>query len=325
MEKIIAYTRVSKSIREQLQEKFDVIYFEKYEHIDDPFFIETLQETVGIIGLQLEVTEELLQLAPNLKIVSNVSVGYDNLDIDALTERNIMATNTPDVSTNTVADAVCGIMLATARRISELDTFVKNGEWKEYLQLNHFGTDVHHKTIGIIGMGRIGEAIAKRCHLGFDMTVLYHNRSRKEQVEQRYNAIYCQLDTLLEESDFVCLMIPFTRDMKRMIGENEFKRMKRSAIFINASRGKNVDELALYNALKNEDIAAAGLDVFDQEPVAADNPLLKLKNVVTLPHIGTATTENELAMSSLAAKNLETGLLGYCPPNIINPEVCKNI
>ncbi|MGM8213658.1 2-hydroxyacid dehydrogenase [Virgibacillus sp. W0430] len=320
MKKVIAYTRVSKSVREQLKKKYEVTYFENYEYINDPEFLKALKEASGIIGLELKVTEELLNYAPNLEIVSNVSVGYDNLDINAMTKRNIMATNTPGVLTNTVADAVFGIMLATARRIPELNTFVKNGNWKEYLQLEHFGTDVHNKTIGIIGMGSIGEAIAKRSHFGFDMNVLYHNRSRKEHVEKVYNATYCSLNELLEQSDFVCLMVPSTPETERMIGENEFKRMKQSAIFINGSRGKNVDEKALYQALINNEILAAGLDVFEKEPVNPDNPLLKLDNVIALPHIGAATRENELAMSMLAAKNLEMGLLGKCPPNIINRE-----
>src|SRR5690625_1221406 len=149
MEKVIAYTRVSEAVRKKLQEKYDVIYFENYEYLTDPEFVQALKETSGIIGLELKVTKELLDLAPKLKIVSNVSVGYDNLDIEELTKRNIMATNTPEVLTNTVADAVLGMILATARRIPELDRIVKNGEWKQYLQLEHFGLDVHKKTVGI--------------------------------------------------------------------------------------------------------------------------------------------------------------------------------
>ncbi len=321
MEKVIAYTRVSQTVREKLQRTYDVTYFENYEYIDDPTFRKTLYEAKGIIGLELKVTEELLALAPNLKIVSNVSVGYDNLDINAMTARNIMATNTPGVLTDTVADAVLGMMLATARRIPELDQFVKQGEWKEYLQLEHFGTDLHHKTVGIIGMGSIGQAVAKRCHLGFDMNVLYYNRSRKKDMETNYKARFCTLQELLTQSDFIVLMLPLLPETERIIGENEFKQMKKSAVFINGSRGKNIDEAALYQALTNKEIAAAGIDVFDKEPVSPTNPLLKLKNLITLPHIGAATKENELAMSTLAAKNLIAGLNGDLPPNLINQEV----
>lgn len=321
MEKVIAYTRVSEQVRKSLAQQYDVIYFENDEYIDDPSFVQALQEASGIIGLELKVTKELLDLAPNLRIVSNVSVGYDNLDINELTKRKIIATNTPGVLTDTVADAVMGMILATARRIPELDNFVKNGEWKQYLQLEHFGTDVHHKTVGIIGMGGIGEAIAKRCHAGFDMDVLYFNRSRKVEVEQKYHATFCNLHEVLERSDFVVLMVPLSPQTEKMIGEKEFNQMKKTAIFINGSRGKNIDEHALYNALKNRTIQAAGIDVFDVEPVEPTNPLLTLDNIVTLPHIGAATKENELAMSTLAAENLIAGLTGEQPTNVINSEL----
>lgn len=321
MEKIIAYTRVSESVRKKLQEKYDLIYFENYEYLNDDKFVQALNEASGIIGLELKVTKELLDLAPKLKIVSNVSVGYDNLDVMELTKRNIMATNTPGVLTNTVADAILGLIISTARRIPELDKFVKNGEWKQYLQMEHFGRDVHHKTVGIIGMGSIGKAIAKRCHLGFNMDILYFNRSRKKDVENEFKAQYCDLDYLLKTSDFTVLIVPASPQTKHMIGEPEFKLMKSSAIFINASRGQNVDEHALYQALYNKQIAAAGVDVFHKEPVHSDNPLLKMENIVTLPHIGAATIENELAMSKLAADNLEAGLKGELPKNLINKEV----
>src|SRR5690625_4392742 len=321
MEKVIAYTRVSEAVRRKLQEKYDIVFFEDYEYLDDANFVQVLKETSGIIGVELKVTKDLLDLAPKLKIVSNVSVGYDNLDIKELTRRNIMATNTPEVLTGTVADAVLGMILATARRIPELDNFVKNGEWKQYLQLEHFGLDVHKKTVVIIGMGSIGEAIAKRCHAGFDMNILYYNRSRKHDIEDKFNAIYCNLDDLLKKSDFVVLMVPASPQNEKMIGKEEFGEMKMSAIFINGSRGQNIDESALYEALTNKQILAAGLDVFDTEPVDPNNPLLKLSNVVTLPHIGAATVENELAMSKLAAKNLDAGLKGEYPINLINKDI----
>lgn len=320
-ETIIAYSRVSKSVREQLHEKYNVVYFRNGEYLDNSRFVQTLKEAIGIIGLELPVTQKLLDLAPKLKIVSNVSVGYDNLDIDALTARNIMATNTPDILTDTVADAVLGIMLATARRIPELNNFVKNGQWKEYLQFDQFGIDVHHKTVGIIGMGSIGEAITKRCRLGFDMDVLYYNRSRKPVVEEKYDAVYCNLNELLNSSDFVVLMVPATSETEKMIGQHAFQQMKQSSIFINGSRGKNIDEQALYDALITQQIAAAGLDVFESEPVDPKNPLLRLNNVVTLPHIGAATVENELAMSTLAAQNLNIGIEGKRPTHLINPAV----
>jgi len=322
--KIIAYTRVSKPVIEELKLQFDVSYFENYEYLESAKFRKALEEAEGIIGLELKVTKELLELAPNLKIVSNVSVGYDNLDLPEMTKRKIMATNTPGVLTDTVADAVVGMLIASARRIPELDRFVKEGRWKEYLQLNQFGIDVHHKKIGIIGMGAIGQAVAKRCHYGFDMKILYYNRSRKPEVENRYGAVFHNLEDLLKESDFVVLMIPSSRETKHFIRTEHFKKMKTSAIFVNASRGMNIDEHALYNALKNNEILAAALDVFEKEPVGADNPLLSLQNVITLPHLGAATIENELAMSRLAQQNLVRGLNNEIPPNIINQEIIND-
>lgn len=321
LENIIAYTRVSEPVLKMLREKYEVHYFTNYEYIDNPTFQSVLQEASGIIGLELKVTKELLDLAPNLKIVSNVSVGYDNLDLAELTKREIMATNTPEVLKDTVADAIIGLMLAVARRIPELDQFVKRGLWKEYLQMEHFGIDLHHKTVGIIGMGNIGQAIAKRCRLGFDMDVLYYNRSRRQEIEEIYQAKYCSLHELLQNADFIVLMVPHTPETDKMIGKEEFKLMKKSAIFINGSRGKNVDEKALYEALVHKEILAAGIDVFEKEPVDPSNPLLSLNNIVTLPHIGAATKENERAMSELAAKNLISGLNGEIPPNLINKEI----
>src|SRR5699024_9758080 len=200
MKKVLAYTRVSKPVRDALESEYKVSYFENYEYIEDEDFKKELKEASGIIGLELKVTQELLDLAPNLEIVSNVSVGYDNLDILEMTKRNIMATNTPGILTDTVADAVLGMVLASARRLPELDKFVKERKWKKYLQIDQFGTDVHNKKIGIIGMGGIGKAIAKRCHLGFDMEILYYNRSRKPEIEDIYDATFCDLEYLLKES-----------------------------------------------------------------------------------------------------------------------------
>ncbi len=281
-----------------------------------------LQEAEGIIGLELPVNDELLSHAPNLKIVSNVSVGYNNLDLEALKKRNIMATNTPEVLTDTVADTVFGILVATARRLPELDQYVKNGQWEiEAVGNDLFGTDVHHKTLGIVGMGRIGKAIAKRAHFGFDMDILYHSRSRKPDVETTFQAGYRTLDDLLTESDFVCLITPLTPETEGLIGKREFKLMKDSAIFINGSRGKTVVEADLIDALKYGEIAAAGLDVYANEPVEPDNPLLKMTNTVTTPHVGSSTHETELKMSELAAENLEAGLNGRKPPNLVDASV----
>lgn len=232
-----------------------------------------------------------------------------------------MATNTPDVLTDTVADVIFGLLIATARQIPRVDRFVKNKQWNGLLPLELHGVDVHHKTIGIIGMGRIGAAIAKRAHFGFDMDVLYYNRSQNKEAEETYNADYVSLTELLHKSDFVVLMTPLTKETERLIGKEQFKQMKDSAIFINGSRGGTVVESDLIDALTNGVIAAAGLDVFEQEPIQDDNPLLTMENVVTLPHIGSSTIETETKMSELAMKNLLQGLRREKPISLINESV----
>lgn len=240
------------------------------------------------------------------------------MPIEELTKRNIMATHTPDVLTNTVADVIFGLLIATARQIPRVDQYVKSKQWTVPLPLELYGVDVYGKTLGIIGMGRIGSAIAKRAHLGFDMNILYYNRSQNNRAEKLYNAQYVDLNELLKQSDYVLLMTPLTKETERLIGREQFKLMKNTAIFINGSRGKTVVESDLITALQDGEIAAAGLDVFEQEPIIDDNPLLKMKNVVTLPHIGSATIETETKMSELAVKNLLQGLRGEKPTNLIN-------
>ena len=315
--KIIVYKKVDKKVLELIEDTCKVVYFEKLDSQNFPVFLEELKDAEGLIGSGLKVDHELLDQAPQLKIVCNIAVGYDNLDLTALAERGIMATNTPDVLNDTVADTVMGLILSTARRIPELDQWVKTGQWESGLGEKWFGVDVHHKVLGIIGMGGIGSDVAKRAHYGFDMEILYHNRSRNEAAEQKYGATYCSLEELLKKSDFVCLMTPLTPQTVNLIGKREFELMKESAIFINASRGKTVDEEALIHALKTGQIYGAGLDVFVQEPVNMDNPLLSMNNVVTLPHIGSATYETRFKMAMTAATNLVTGLKGDVPPNLL--------
>ncbi|QCR30608.1 2-hydroxyacid dehydrogenase [Priestia megaterium] len=322
--KVIIYKKMDKKVLSFIENTCDVVYFQKLDSGNYPKFIQELKATDAIMGSGLKVNKDLLDQALCLKMVCNTSVGYDNLDLKELEKRGIIATNTPEVLNDTVADTVFSLMLSTARRIPELDQFVKKGEWKSNLSEEKFGVDVHHKTLGIIGMGGIGNALAKRAHLGFDMQILYHNRSRKEEAEQKYNAIYCSLEELLKKSDFVCVMTPLTPSTEKMIGKREFELMKDTAIFINGSRGKTVDEEALIYALKTNEILAAGLDVFIEEPIRMDNPLLSMENVVTLPHIGSATYETRLKMAMLGATNLVTGLQGKTPPNLIKSGVSIN-
>ncbi|OXS76608.1 2-hydroxyacid dehydrogenase [Domibacillus enclensis] len=307
---VVVYNSLYPEALDYINQSCHVDYFPGYKE-KMPDFLKALKTADGIIGSGLRVDEELLEQAPNLKIVSNKSVGYDNLDIPLLKERGIQASNTPGVLDDTVADTIMALILSAARRVPELDQFVKSGEWSAQGFRDHqFGVDVHHKTLGIIGMGGIGSTLAKRARFGFDMNILYHNRSRNEQAEHTYDAVYCTMEELLRQSDFVCVMTPLTPQTKGMIGDAEFAGMKETAIFINASRGAVVDEQALIRALQAGQILGAGLDVFEQEPVSADNPLLALPNVVTLPHIGSATEETRKKMAMLAAENVVAGVTG---------------
>lgn len=264
---------------------------------------EAKNATALLTMLTERVDETLLNELPNLEIVANMAVGYDNFDVKLLKERNIVATNTPDVLTDTTADLTFALLMATARRLPEAVELIKNGRWTTWSPLQLAGVDIHHKTLGIVGMGRIGEAVAKRA-LGFDMNVLYHNRRRKPEAEKAYAATYCSLSELLMKADFVVCLAPLTSETKKMFNAGAFQKMKRTAIFINVSRGGLVDEAALYEALANGEIAAAGLDVFENEPISRDHPLLSLPNVVALPHIGSASLETRKKMAALAAENI---------------------
>ncbi len=322
---VVAYNKVSPRVLDFLSESCEVTNFERLDTESLPSFYETLRDAQGLLTSGVKVDSALLDQAPDLKIVSNIAVGYDNFQIPELSKRKIMATNTPGVLNDTVADTVMGLILAAARRIPELNQYVKRGQWNADDGVNLYGTDVHHKVLGIIGMGGIGTAVAKRAHFGFDMPILYHNRSRHVEAEQTLNAVYCSLEELCKQSDFVVLLTPLTPQTVKLIGEKHFNWMKNSGIFINASRGATVDEAALIQALENKEILAAGLDVFEQEPVSPDNKLLTMDNVVAVPHIGSATHETRLKMAMLAAENLVSGLQGKMPPNMINREAFENL
>lgn len=255
------------------------------------------------VTLADQVDEELLLHAPKLKLVTNLAVGYNNIDVKALRKRGIMATNTPGVLTNTTADLVWGLLLATARRIPESERYLREGKWKSWYPMQLVGKDVSGSTIGIIGMGRIGQAVARRAK-GFDMKILYNNRRRRHEVEEMYGFQYVSLEDLLKQSDFVVIMTPFNNDTVGLIGAKELALMKDDAVLINASRGGIIDENALYDTLKNGKLWAAGLDVFEQEPIALSHPLLTLPNVVAIPHIGSASLQTRTAMLMLNVKEL---------------------
>lgn len=321
MQKVIGYDRVDSAVRDELQQNYDFVFFQDIDPATDKAFLQELRDAEGIINVGLPFTTDLLDRAPHLKVIANVSTGYNNIDLHEATKRNIMVTNTPGVVEATTADAIFGILIAAARRIPELDARVKNGQWQQALPESDYGLNVHHRTLGIIGMGKVGTEIAKRAYCGFDMNILYYNRTRNTTAEQQYNAQYSELATLLQTADFVCLMTPLTAETKHLIGKAAFQQMKNSAIFINGSRGRTVDETALIDALQSNQIRAAALDVFSQEPINADNPLLHMTNVVTTPHIGSSTEATERKMAQVAVNNLNNGLTGKQPPNLVNPQV----
>jgi gluconate 2-dehydrogenase len=265
---------------------------------------------------------KLLERCPKLKAVANIAVGYNNIDLAACTARGVMATNTPGVLDDSTADLAWALMLGAARRLTELERRVRGGEWTGWRLKQWLGVDVHHATLGIFGMGRIGQAIARRA-AGFEMKVLYHNRSRiGSDIEQRLNAAYVTKDELLRQADFVVLQVPYSPETHHMIGARELKLMKPTAILINSTRGGVVDDAALVAALKDGVIRAAGLDVFENEPRL--NPeFLRLDNVVLMPHIGSSTEATRRAMAMTAARNLVAALTGGRPPNLLNPEVKK--
>lgn len=317
---VVSFNRpLEPELKSRLEEHADLHDFSYTKTpLEEPGFIEALAKADGAIGSSLKFGSEMIDKAPHLKVVSSVSAGIDNFDLQALNERRILLCNTPDALTETVADAGFSLILASARRVVELATWVRNGEWKKSLTPERFGKDVHGATLGIVGMGRIGAAIARRGHFGFNMKVIYHNRSRHEGYEKELNAGYRDLDDLLKEADFVCTTLPYSKGTAGMFGERQFELMGPETIFINIGRGGTVDEPAMIKALENGTIKAAGLDVFAQEPLPNDNPLAHMDNVVALPHIGSATAQTRFAMAELAVNNLIAALGGerpQCPCN----------
>jgi len=320
---IILYKAMPDDLQKRLEDHFTVTRVPNLHPETVQQHAEAFASAEGLLGSSEKVDAALLEKMPKLRATSTISVGYDNFDVDALNARKILLMHTPTVLTETVADTMMALVLSTARRVVEVAERVKAGEWTKGIGPDWFGIDVHHKTLGIVGMGRIGLALAQRAHFGFGMPILYNARRHHTEAEERFGARYCELDTLLEEADFVCLVLPLTDETHHMIGADQFARMKSSAIFINAGRGPVVDEKALIAALKNGDIHAAGLDVFEQEPLPVDSELLSLPNVVALPHIGSATHETRYNMAACAVDNLIDALNGKVEKNCVNPQIAK--
>lgn len=278
------------------------------------------KEVEGLLSLLTDTIDaELMDAAPNLRVVSNYAIGYDNVDVEEATERGIVVCHTPGVLTDTVADFAFALLVCVARRVVEAVRYVREGSWKTWEPMLCLGFDIYGSTLGLIGLGRIGSAVARRA-TGFDMRIMYHDVYRQPSLEKELGLIYADLDTLLRESDFISLHTPLTPETYHMIGAEQFKMMKKRAILINTARGQVVHQKALYEALTSREIAGAGLDVTDPEPIGADDPLLTLHNCVVVPHIASASVATRTLMATMAAENLIAGLQGRMPRNPVNPE-----
>ncbi|MHA1266429.1 MAG: 2-hydroxyacid dehydrogenase [Candidatus Helarchaeota archaeon] len=287
------------------------------------------QSVTGCSGiltmLSDRITKEVIAAAgPSLKIISNYAVGFNNIDVTYATQKGILVAHTPDVLTETTADLTWALLLAVARRVVEADTLVRSERWTGWEPTFMLGTDLQHKTLGIIGLGRLGLAVAKRAS-AFNMKVIYYSRTRKHNYESQFHFQYKPLPDLLRESDFISVHVPLTAETEGLIGTEEFNLMKPTAIFINTSRGKVIDEDALVIALKSSKIRGAGLDVFRAEPTH-NRALFKLSNVILTPHIGSATLETRIQMAELAITNLIYGLTGkYDKIKLVNPTVLQSL
>jgi glyoxylate reductase len=306
-----------------IKERFDAEVWREYAPPPKNVIIDKVKDVDALVSLLSDkIDAEVFNAAPKLKIVAQLAVGFDNIDVQEATKRGIYVTNTPEVLTDTTADFAWALLMAIARRVGEADKYVRSGQWKvgwhpAMLQ----GRDVYGATMGIVGAGRIGYAVAKRA-LGFSMKILFYDVIPRPEMES-LGAKRVDLDTLLKESDFVSIHVPLMKETHHLINAEKLKLMKKTAYLINNSRGPVVDEKALYQALKEGRIAGAGLDVFEQEPTPLDSPLLKLDNVVVAPHISSASYETRSRMAEMVAENLVAFFEGKKPPNLINPDVMK--
>jgi lactate dehydrogenase-like 2-hydroxyacid dehydrogenase len=320
-EKVLVTQKVFEEALALLGKHFEVESNQRDMTLSPAQLVKKLQGKAGaMILLTNTIDDRLLAQCPDLKIVSNIAVGFNNIDVKTCTRRGVMVTNTPGVLDDTTADFTWTLLLASARRVVESDKFFRTGNWKGWGLMQFLGHDVHHKTLGIVGFGRIGKGVARRAK-GFDMRVIYTDVQRvDEATEREYGVMYVDKRTLLRESDFVSLHVPLFPETQHYLSDAEFALMKKTAILVNAARGPIVDEKALVRALKEGKIAGAGLDVYEKEP-KCERALLSMKNVVLAPHTASASIETRTRMSIMAAGNIVAGLSGQRPPNLVNPEV----
>lgn len=287
-----------------------------------------LEKSKGVDGILCLLTDaidaEFMDAAGSqLKVVSQIAVGYNNIDVAEATRRKIPVGYTPDVLTNTTADFTFALLMAGARRISEAYKFVQESSWKTWHPLHFLGQDIYGSTLGIVGMGRIGYEVARRA-TGFDMKIIYYDINRRPDLESQISMEYVDMDTLLEDSDFVTLHTNLTEETHHLMSDDQFKKMKNTAILVNAARGPVVDHEALYRALKSNTIGGAALDVTEPEPIPLGDPLLSLPNCLIVPHIASASVATRKEMSRLAAQNLINGLDGKKLLTCVNPEVYQD-
>ncbi len=312
----------------RIQNTFNTKVWDSVEPPSQKKIIELATNCQGLVTLLSDrIDRNLMDSLPDLRVIAQYAVGYDNIDVAEATKRGIIVTNTPGVLTETTADLTWALIMAASRKIAEADRYVRNGKWNvawgpEML----LGSDVYGATIGIIGLGRIGSAVARRA-AGFSMKILYTSRSENDtsiQIEQEVGAKRSNLKDLLLESDIITLHVPLTSETNGLIGEEELALMKPGAILVNTSRGAIIDEKALVETLKSNHLGAAGLDVFQEEPLSKSSPLLGIESVVLAPHIGSASVATRSKMSMMVADNLTAALNNEKPPNIVNPEVLQN-
>ena len=310
---VLVYRELPPQDLARLQAQCEVILADPRKPVQVQAFLDALPRVHGLIGSSYRIDDALLDHAPHLEVISTISVGVDQFPLAALARRGITLCHTPDVLTETVADLLFALVLGTSRRIVELGRYVQQGRWKKSLGEDMFGWDVHGKTLGILGYGRIGQALARRAALGFGMPVLYHSRRPVASGLPDGMARMASREEVLRESDFVVLMLPLTEETRGLVGAEQFAMMKPEAIFINGARGPIVDENALLDALDRGQIRGAGLDVFEVEPLPADSPLRDHPKVLALPHAGSATHETRAAMARMAVDNLLLALAGEKP------------
>ena len=317
--KVVVFSQIDPEILTRLQAQYDVVVIDPKQGDVNQQIQEHVQHADGMIGAGRLLNESNLAGAQQLKIISSVSVGFDNYDVGYLSQNKIWLSHTPHVLTETTADLAFTLLMSAARKVPYLDQWTKTGEWKRTVSQAQFGQDIYGKTLGIIGLGNIGAAIARRGLYGFNMSILYHNRREKLEMAQPLNAQYRTLDELLQQSDFVVVAVDLNAESKALISTEQFDLMQPHAVLVNIARGSVIDEQALIQALKERKIFAAGLDVYEKEPLQ-DSELFQLDNVVTLPHVGSATAETRKKMAELAYRNLVDALEGRQPAYLVNPD-----